>query len=258
MTLCEGMRGRSSPSPPCLVKEAEGPGALCLGSWTMGKVHTRVVRLIEIVTALQSGEGHTSKELADRFGVSRTRIFNDIRVLREVGVPIERTSGGYKLGKGFFMPPLSLSDSEVASLFFPGGLNAPDASVGDATRRARQKILSSLSDETRVRASNLLRQTSISMLSDGTKGWVLEKIRTAVLEQRRVLVIHPDHPATWGGRLEFDAYGLAYHRNTWYVIGYSVSHGSIQTFRVADIEAVEPTPLQYSIPDGFSVQDHLP
>lgn len=223
----------------------------------MGKAQQRVGRLFDIVALVQSRDGVHADELAERFSISVTRIFNDIRALREVGVPIRRTGEGYKMGSGFFLPPLHLTDREVASLFFPTELLAA-GHEDRTTQRAREKLLSCLSDGARRRARHLLRHTMITVPQDGTKRWILEELRTALLEQRRLLVIHPSHPQSLGARFEFDPYGLAYHKNTWSAVGYSVPHGEVRTLRVADIAAVEPTPLHFALPEDFSLQEHLP
>lgn len=222
----------------------------------MGKAQQRVGRLFDIVALVQSRDGVHADELAERFGVSVTRIFNDIRALREVGVPIRRTGEGYKMGSGFFLPPLDLTDREVASLFFPTELLAP-SHEDRTTQRAREKLLSCLSDGARRRVRHLLHHTAITVPPDGTKRWILEELRTALLEQRRLLVIHPSHPQRLGARFEFDTYGLAYHKGTWRAVGYSVPHGEVRTLRVSDIAAVEPTPLHFALPEDFSLQEHL-
>ena len=218
----------------------------------MAKASARVGRLFELVTLIQSGQGGHAAALAERLGVSRTQVFNDLRVLREVGVPIETTPEGYRMGDGFFLPPLDLTDSEAASLLLPSELVGPASGEGGAAQRAREKLLGSLSDESRQRARHLLRHTSVTVPPDGTRRGVLDEIRAALLEQRRVLLtMRPSCSGTSGEAREFDTYGIAFRRNTWYVVGYSARHDEVRILRIAEIEAVEATPLHYTPPEDL-------
>ena len=47
---------------------------------------SRVRRIIEIITALQSAQHYAACDLAKIFGTSRRTIFRDLRDLQEVGV----------------------------------------------------------------------------------------------------------------------------------------------------------------------------
>jgi len=223
----------------------------------MGKAQERVARLFGIVSLLQSGGGWSSTALAERFSVSRTRIFNDIRVLREVGVPVLRTKGGYEIGEGFFLPPMDLSESEAASLVLPSGFLLDHRDDGSPEARAKDKILASMSEETRRKTRRLLRHAKVEVPPDGTRRWVLDELRTALVEQRRVAITCPLYPGDVGARFEFDPYGLAYHKNAWHVVGYSLAHSESRKFHVAELVAVEPTPLHFPEPEGFSIDEFL-
>ena len=109
----------------------------------MGKSH-RVSRLLEIVTLLQSEEGWTASALAERFGISRTRMFSDIRALREAGVPVERGPSGYRIADSFFLPSVRLSPREVLALLFPLELFTTGEAQRAVQRSARDKLLSCL------------------------------------------------------------------------------------------------------------------
>ena len=81
----------------------------------MEKTQRRVSRLLEIIIALEAGGEWHAANLAERFGVSRTRIFNDIRELREAGVPVRRTRAGYRIDASFFQVlPVLLRKSRAA------------------------------------------------------------------------------------------------------------------------------------------------
>ena len=116
----------------------------------------RVSRLLEIVTLLQSGEGWNAPRLAERFGISRTRIFEDIRALREAGIPIETTRDGYRVAPSFSLPSVKLTPQELMALLFPSELFADGESDHEVLRSARVKLLSCLPAALRGDAEEVL------------------------------------------------------------------------------------------------------
>jgi predicted DNA-binding transcriptional regulator YafY len=193
--------------------------------------------------------------------VSKTRIYNDIQALREASIPVRRHGRGYKLAEGFFMPPLSLTLREAASLVLPMEFFLCAMPRSRDTLAARQKLLACLAPDVRKRAELLHRRIRATSLLDGTKSHVLEQLLQAIAEQRRVeLIGAPDGPRhetalTW---FLFDPYRIVYDRGAWYISGYAVSHREVRSFRTTDIEAVKPTPLHFAYPEGTLVDGEPP
>ena len=118
---------------------------------TGGKAQ-RVSRLLEMVTLLQAGDGWTAHALSERFGVSQRRVFNDIRALRDAGVPVRRSRTGYRIAASFFLPSLQLTTEEVLALLFPLETQT-GALASEAVRRsARAKLLRCLPAPLRAEA----------------------------------------------------------------------------------------------------------
>ncbi len=221
---------------------------------------SRVARLLEMLTLLQGGGSWNATDLAHWFGVSRTRIYNDIAVLRSVGIPIQARMEGYRLGEGFFMPALSLTLDEAAALFlqiaFPSFTAKRDKTLTGATG----KLLASLPQQIRKQA--LLLGTRVRV-TDGTSRLAphaTSQLLRSILEQRRVSIVGSpsEHPSTIDGRwTPFDPYGLIHDNGAWYVTGYVVEQRRVETLRVEDIKGVEPTPLHFSVPQDFRIDDHV-
>lgn len=68
-------------------------------------------RLLRLIALLQARRQWSGAELAERMGVDRRSIRRDIERLRELGYPVQASSGvggGYQLGAGAPVLPLSL------------------------------------------------------------------------------------------------------------------------------------------------------
>ncbi|MFC1806140.1 helix-turn-helix transcriptional regulator [Planctomycetota bacterium] len=216
----------------------------------MGKSQ-RVSRLLEIVTLLQSGEGWKAPALAERFGISRTRIFEDIRAIREAGVPVETTPAGYTIAASFYLPAVNLTPQELLALLFPSELFADGESDHEMLHSARTKLLSCLPEPLREGAAEVLRRTSVVVPTGDLHGELFDQLRQAVAERRRVAVDYESRTSPQR-RIEIHPYGLAYRKHAWYVVAHSVEHGEVRKFRVSRIRSVELTPLHFDVPSGFS------
>jgi predicted DNA-binding transcriptional regulator YafY len=77
----------------------------------------RADRLFSIVQLLRGGRRVTARSLAERLEVSERTIYRDVVELTLCGVPIEGEPGrGYRLPKGFEIPPLMFERHEIEAL----------------------------------------------------------------------------------------------------------------------------------------------
>lgn len=103
----------------------------------------RADRLFDIIQRLRRGRVVTAGSLAERFSVSERTIYRDIRDLIASKVPIEGAPGlGYSLRKGYDLPPLMFSESELEALVFGARIvqTWSDAELGQAADEALAKI----------------------------------------------------------------------------------------------------------------------
>jgi len=216
----------------------------------------RVARLLEMVTLLQSGIGWKSGSLAERFGISRTRVFNDIQVLRQAGIPVRSGHAGYTIAPSFFLPSVRLTPPEVLSLLlsselFPGGIGE------EVHRSAREKLMLLLPEPLRGSAQELMKRMSIALPTAGIDAEVFEALRDAVAARRRVAILYLGREADEPERLEIEPYGVAFRKHAWYLVGQSVAHREVRTSRVSRVRRVEPLPLGFTVPEGFSLEERF-
>jgi predicted DNA-binding transcriptional regulator YafY len=76
-------------------------------------------RMLRLLSLLQTRREWSGTELAGRLGVTVRTVRRDIGRLRELGYPVEGTTGqagGYRLGAGADMPPLLLDNDEAVTI----------------------------------------------------------------------------------------------------------------------------------------------
>jgi len=103
----------------------------------------RADRLFEIIQRLRRRRIVTAASLAEHFEVSERTLYRDIADLIASDVPIEGAAGvGYSLRKGYDLPPLMFSESELEALVFGARMvqNWSDDELGRAADAALSKI----------------------------------------------------------------------------------------------------------------------
>ena len=76
-------------------------------------------RALLALEAIQNAPGITAQRLGDRLGVTERAARRYVAILREAGLPIDSVSGpygGYQVGRGMRLPPLTFTAAEAAGL----------------------------------------------------------------------------------------------------------------------------------------------
>lgn len=103
----------------------------------------RADRLFQLIQNLRHDRVITARELAVELEVSERTIYRDVQDLSLSGVPIEGEAGvGYRLMKGFQLPPLMFNEEEIAALLIGARMVKAwtDKGLARAADRAIQKI----------------------------------------------------------------------------------------------------------------------
>src|SRR3954454_18188676 len=104
------------------------------------------LRMLRLLSLLQSHRYWPGPELADRLAVSVRTLRRDIDRLRELGYPVEASrgvDGGYQLAAGGVLPPLVVDDEEAVALAVGMQAAAQGAVAGieEAALRALTKVV---------------------------------------------------------------------------------------------------------------------
>src|SRR5580693_5774027 len=228
----------------------------------MTRPTARVMALLEL---LQSGGVRTVAELAGRLGVDERTVRRYVDHLIDLDVPVESVRGrygGYRLGPGYRLPPLMLTDDEALAVLL--GLTAGHragllAGTGAASETAAAKIRRVLPERLARRLDALLGSLAFTAPPAGATaadGAVLLTVADAVRHHRPVSI---RYTAGDGRRSErtLHPYGLVVHSGRWYVTGADPGVGEDRTFRLDRIADARTLPGSFESPAGLDPVQHV-
>ena len=206
----------------------------------------RADRLFHIVQLIRGRRLTTAAFLAERLEVSERTVYRDVADLQHQGVPIEGEAGvGYRLGAGFELPPLMLTQNEAKSLVAAVRLAQAwlDTALARDAENALGKILSVLPLAKRAAAESLALYApliSIGMLSQQTSQ-TLQTSREAVHAQRTLSFSYSDLAGRQSKRV-VRPLGCFFWGKVWTLAAWCESRQEFRNFRVDRIEALALLP----------------
>ncbi|GAA3588620.1 WYL domain-containing protein [Nonomuraea rosea] len=224
-----------------------------------------VARVLTLLELLQSGGIRTVAELADRLDVDERTVRRYVDHLLDLDVPVESVRGrygGYRLGSGYRMPPLMLSDDEGLAVLLglvAGRRAGLTTTTGTASETAAAKIRRVLPERLVRRLDAVLASvafTAPSGESAAPETAVLLSIADAVRHHRPISI---RYTAAGGRRSErtLHPYGLVAHSGRWYVTGVDPEIGADRTFRLDRIDGTKTLPGSFEPPAGVDPAERL-
>jgi predicted DNA-binding transcriptional regulator YafY len=203
-------------------------------------------RLLRLLTLLQSRSTWAGAELAKRLDVTPRTLRRDVDRLRTLGYPIDAargTAGGYALGPGAALPPLSLDENEATAVFV--GLHA---TVGTGVTGAGTAALRALTKLDRVLPSRLRRnfralQGSVIELADRSRPFSLANVSTlatACAERLVARITYGDRGGTRTDRL-IEPLRIVRVGAFWYLVAWDLVKKDWRTFRLDRMATVDAT-----------------
>ncbi|MEW6650421.1 MAG: YafY family protein [Chloroflexota bacterium] len=226
--------------------------------------HT-ATRLITLILLLQSQPGQKAADLAARLGVSVRTVHRYFAMLDEMGVPVyaERGPyGGFSLVRGYKLPPLVFTPEEAVALSL--GVSLVSELWGQLYHEAAQGALARLEnvlpDEQRheiVWARRSLAAAGMHRADLRSAMPLLEKLRRAVREYRRVSMTYCSASHPRGAQRDLDPYALIHRWGWWYVVGYCHLRRAVRSFRLDRIQQLTLSGQVFSPPAQFDVHAYL-
>ena len=214
-------------------------------------------RLLALLALLQSGQGRSGRELAERLDVSPRTLRNDVERLRELGYPVDATRGaigGYRLGAGGKLPPLLLDDEEAVAVTVGLRAAAGIAGVEEAGSRALAKLEQVLPSRLRPTVEALRGSVERAPENTGTdapdpevRASVLQAVEGAIRDQEWLRFDLDGQP-----RL-VEPYRLLSWQRRWHLVARDPQDGAWGTVRVDRIEPRMPTRRRFDpqpVPGG--------
>jgi predicted DNA-binding transcriptional regulator YafY len=150
--------------------------------------------LFQIVQLVRGRRLSTAAWLAQRLEVSERTVYRDVADLQAQGVPIEGEAGvGYRLGRGFDLPPLMFSAQEAQSLVACVRMAQAwqDPALAQAAQVALGKVLSVLPPAARAAAQAMAVFAPPIGLEPAVQD-ALAGLRSAAHQRERVLLTYQD------------------------------------------------------------------
>jgi predicted DNA-binding transcriptional regulator YafY len=221
----------------------------------MSRPTGRVLTLLEL---LQSGGIRTVAELADRLGVDGRTVRRYVDQLNDLEVPVEAVRGrygGYRLARGYRLPPLMLSDDEALAVLLGlvAGRRAGLTTGADtSSETAAAKIRRVLPDRLGRRLDTVLGSLAFTeppgefATPDAA---VLLTIADAVSNRRPISIRYTDRHGRRSDRM-LHPHGIVSHSGRWYVTGTDPKIAEDRTFRLDRVADARTLPGSFEAPAG--------
>jgi len=218
----------------------------------------RADRLFRLVQQLHHERALTARTLAAVLEVSERTIYRDVQDLSLSGVPICGAAGvGYRLLPGFRMPPLMLTEEELAALLLGARMVQAwtDEKLARAAQQAIQKIESIIPEHLRpelAREEMLVPDFSV----EPAVAAHLAALRGAIKRRQK---IDCDYQREDGAhsRRTVHPLGLFYWGKVWTLVAWCELRDAFRHFRLDRMQHVAVSNAQYQSVPGRTLRDFL-
>jgi predicted DNA-binding transcriptional regulator YafY len=200
-------------------------------------------RALRLLSLLQTYKFWSGEELAAQLEISPRTVRRDIDRLRELGYPVDATTGangGYRLAAGAHLPPLLLDDDEAVAIAV--GLRAAAGAsiegIEETSVRALAKLEQVLPDRLRRRVNAV--HTNVSSMHWGVDTPTVDADALAVL----ALACRDNEQVRFGYRRRdgdeaerlVEPHNLVSAGRRWYLLAWDVRREDWRTFRLDRLE----------------------
>jgi predicted DNA-binding transcriptional regulator YafY len=218
----------------------------------------RADRLFQIVQHLRGRRLTTASQLAGWLQVSERTIYRDVRDLSLSGVPVEGEAGiGYRLGKGFDLPPIMLSSDEVEALV--AGARMIEAwggpSLASHARSALSKIALALPGSRREEVERArVFAPGFHVPKKTARG--LETVRRAMAERKKLRVEYLDSLEQPSERT-IRPLGICFWGVAWTLAAWCELRQDFRSFRLDRMRVLDVPAGQFEETPGCTLEDFI-
>ncbi|MEV7524343.1 YafY family protein [Streptomyces sp. NPDC091371] len=207
-------------------------------------------RMLRLLSLMQTRREWPGQELADRLKVTLRTVRRDIDRLRELGYPVEGTTGptgGYRLTSGTDMPPLLLDDEEAIAIAVALRTAASGVTgIGETALRALAKLEQVLPARLRTQVSALQQATAAPVTYGGEEGGpqadpaVLTILATACRDHEIVTFDYTTRHGTPSSR-RVEPHSLVPAAGRWYLVAHDTRADDWRIYRLDRMTGPAPT-----------------
>jgi predicted DNA-binding transcriptional regulator YafY len=223
-----------------------------------------VGRLLTLLELLQVYRQLSAAEIARRLEVSPRTVRRYVTGLQEMGIPVEADRGpigGYRLRRGFKLPPLMLTNDEALVIVI--GLLAAQrlglSASGTAIQGALAKLDRVLPEAQRAQVQAMQDFVSLGLAPVARDSASAETIIRLGSSARDQVTVRLDYQSATGQvttRL-VDPYGVTFQSGHWYLVSWDHLRAALRTFRLDRILSMEATSQTFDRPEKFDVVGHM-
>ncbi len=218
----------------------------------------RADRLFQIIQLLRYDRVTTARVLAVELEVSERTIYRDVQDLSLSGMPIEGEAGvGYRLMRGFHLPPLMFSEEELAALILGARMVKAwtDKTMARAANQAMSKIEAVLPEQLRpeMEREEIL-VPDFSEFNKVSETWTL--LRVAIKKLNKVEFDYNREDGEPSHRTVLPL-GLFYWGKVWTLVAWCELRNAYRHFRLDRMKTLEILDTCYEILPDRSLQDYM-
>lgn len=201
-------------------------------------------RLLYLINLIKSNRNLTSRELAERCGVSERTIFRDINSLASATLPIYYEHG-YKFLEGAFLPTLNLTEEELSTLHF--ALDFSPIKADRSLQESAKNILTKLDAAKRrlpPEESDCPRQTRedpTSSSHETSKFSLMFKSLNLAIDQKKTIRIMYRRKRNRLEEFSIEPYALVSKNGKWMVLCYCGHRRKMVFYDLSKIKSVSLT-----------------
>ena len=225
---------------------------------------SRIYRLLRLITMLQSRRAYTAQELAEELEVSRRTIFRDLNMLEMAHIPYyyDADSGGYRISRHFFLPPINLTLTEALAMLILAGRVRSSHRLPLLTEGARaavklestlppgiQQHVGSVIDKLSIQLGPVCNHTGLERLFDD--------LADAIAARRVCRMVYISFHEQKQIRLTVRPLRLLFLSRAWYLIAYSTRHRENRTFKLGRIRKLTVSSETFEKPRDVDIAEYF-
>ncbi|MCX7002991.1 MAG: WYL domain-containing protein [bacterium] len=215
-------------------------------------------RLLALLILLSDHRWHITRHLAEQFETAERTLYRDLdKIENATKLSVERQTGrGVRLVPGRTFAGLEGGTEEALNLIFAVVFSPKLGFSLVEVARTLDKLRASLPLE-RTAWIDWLRSRihfEIPIKSRGVQ--FMKVIRTGIVECRRLRLTHIGVGDTVPDRHDVNPYGVVYHHDVWYLLGFDCKCGERRAFRVDRFKTCTLLDLKFVPPEDFDAREY--
>ncbi len=213
-------------------------------------------RALLALEILQLQPGTTGRQLGERLGVSARAARRYVAILREAGIPVNASrgrDGGYRLGRGTRLPPVSFTEQEAVELVMAVLAAHPTAAGSDGVvGSGLSKVIRALPERVGRRAAVLREHSTTAPDRHAVQpDAALTSALVVAIESHRGLRLRYRSASGNEWETDVDPWAVVVRHGRWYLLCHSHRAHAVRGYRVDRILAVEQSGGSFAPPAGL-------